>query len=60
VISEGACGETETVGMDLEGIGMGADGMSGDSNDLSFVVPLIILGSSWSQQQFLFRFENFR
>jgi len=28
--------------MDLEGIGIGADGMSGDSNDVSFVVVLII------------------
>jgi hypothetical protein len=41
-ISEGACGDTETVEMDLEGIGIGADGMSGDSDDVAFVVALII------------------
>ena len=57
-ISEGACGDTETVGMDLEGIGIGADGMSGDSNDISFVVALIIVGSSSSHRNF-YSFRKF-
>jgi hypothetical protein len=46
--------------MDLEGIGIGVDGMSGDSNDVSFVVAMIIVSSSWSHRcNFFIRFENF-
>jgi len=38
--------------VDFEGIGIGVDAMSGDSNDVSFVVAIDIVGSNSSHRNF--------